>query len=347
MTIITVLTALILSVFSFKTKSSLGKLSISFFTFLFGVFLVTSPVVLWLYSSGTLNEFLYLGFVKAPEISKILSPGFHPLKVLFAPNTPSNLYQIFGLLFYPIYFLIYIFTGGILLKEMSRQKKLSSETMPLVVLFLFGILLIPYGTSVIEIGHLVKAGIPAFLLGAYLIQKEIHSNTFRIYKYIFLIPPLVFLLGSIGSSLWWIRFNDKKVDLNQGLIYLNSISMAETTHPTEETLKQTLAFIERNTQKTDYIFVAPYHAMIYFLSERRDPSKFDNFAAGYVSDSEEEAIIKNMEEKNVQIIVYDSNFGVLGKKMSNYNPKIHKYIMSNFEVIENTKDNWLLMKRKR
>lgn len=341
-----ILISLLLSTLFFKDKLSFKKLFLSICIFLSGIFIITSPVILWLYRNGTLNDFLYLGFIKAPQISSILSPGFHPLRILFLPLTYSNIYQIFGLFFYPFYFFIYIFTGGILFYRLIKNISLDNQSFPLLLILSFGVLMVPYGTSVIELGHLVKAGIPALILGIYFMQIGINRRLFGKYCYLFLGPFIIFLLGNIISSVWWINFNNTRIDFKQGLVFVNSKFVPGSTHPTAKTLIQTVKFIKENTTDKDYIFAAPYHAMIYFLTERKAPSKFDNFAAGFVSANEEEEIIRSIQVNNVNYAVYDPSTGAIGKKMADYNPMLHAYIMENFETIEVTEDGWLLMRRK-
>lgn len=332
------ITLLVKGRFNLNVSRVLSYLLISFL-------IVVAPVVLWLVQQGTLGEFIYLGFIKAPQISRILSSAFDFASVFARPLTPAQGFQAFTLVFYGFYLAAYLLMGFYLYKKMKTQRFLLKETM-LLVLLLYGIFQIPYAFSVIEMGHLVKAGLPVFIFGAFLAQEGLRQKWLGKQSFVLATPLLLFILGNFAASLWWINYNNTRVDFKQGFVFVNSQHIKGNTHPTAESLKKALGFIEENTSRGDYIFAAPYHAMLYFLSERKAPSRFNNFAAGFLSLNEQDEAISAIKEKNVRIVIYDPVNAPHGKLFADYSPKVHNYLMTNFETVEETDMGWLLMKRK-
>lgn len=62
-------------------------LSQFFSKFSLGALAVVGPIFVWMISIGVLDDFLYLGFIRAPLISRILSPGFNVMEVFSPPFT--------------------------------------------------------------------------------------------------------------------------------------------------------------------------------------------------------------------------------------------------------------------
>lgn len=78
------------------------------------------------------------------------------------------------------------------------------------------------------------------------------------------------------------------------------------------------SFLNRKTLKNDYIFSYPFSPMIYFLSERKNPSKYVIYYSGYLTNSEETLVIKELSYKKVKYIVTTSEF--------RFKTKLSKYI---------------------
>lgn len=55
------------------------------------------------------------------------------------------------------------------------------------------------------------------------------------------------------------------------------------------------------SEKGTYIFINYYAPMVYFLLDRRNPTKYDYLSANAISEVEQQDIIKNLKEKNVQV----------------------------------------------
>ena len=90
-------------------------------------------------------------------------------------------------------------------------------------------------------------------------------------------------------------------------------------------------------------------AGLYFLADRPSPTQYNNLLAGFItSETEQRAFIYEIESKKVRIVVYDPDNGpkMQTTKMQDYNAIIHEYLMEEFQLVEQTEEGWLFMKRK-
>lgn len=324
----------------------LGKYLAKLGFILAGLFVIWLPVILLLLLESTFDNFIYLLFIKAPTISGQLRDGLDLISIFSSPITLAKLYRVFGLFYYLVFFAVYAIAAIHLYKKIIVNRKVNSETILIVALTVYGVLSIPYALSIIEIGHLVKAAIPGFVLWTILTDKGLNIVRLRYLAKFSLVCQILFLVGGVVMSVWWIGYNDTLTTFKQGSVYLPSKYISGSTHVTSDTMVRTLDFIEANTQPGDYIFAGSYHAMIYFLSERESPSWYDNYLAGFIPPDEEKLIIESMERVGVNVVVYDPSKGPHSKKVPDYNPQIHAYLMSNFTIVEQTPEGWLLMRRK-
>lgn len=331
--------SLVLIHFCMDRKSFHKELIKKCYTLIAGFLIITTPIILWMWKQNALVNFIYSAFVRAPNISKGLSFQFE------FSFTPANLYQAFTLGMYAVFVFIYPLAIVFLFKELRERSKFDKSMIVLVVLMVMGIFQLPYAFSVFDMGHLVKGGVPALLIGGYLIQEATCEK--RRVNILYYLPLVVFILGNVVASLWWIRFNDTLIRFPQGAVFVNSTHPSGTTKPTASTIISTVNFIKVNSKDNETIFVAPYHALFYFLTERKAPSRFNNFLAGYVSgEKEEREVVQSIDGSDVKVVVYDPVNAPFKIKMKDHNPIIHNYLLENFIVVDETPEGWLFMKKK-
>lgn len=58
-----------------------------------------------------------------------------------------------------------------------------------------------------------------------------------------------------------------------------------------------------NTKKNDYIFSYPFSPMLYFIFDRKNPSRFSNYYPGYLTVNEEKEVIENLKQRKVRFII--------------------------------------------
>jgi len=306
-----------------------------------GFMLILLPVLTWLLKEEVFNEFMRQSFVRAHQISFEFSSGFMLKKLFLNPISVSSIYMSYTYFFYVIYLLLYVFFVKHIFT--SGYKRYFKKKFLLILILIYGLLQIPYAFSVIEYGHVSKAAVPALFLGSYLVHEltERKKDVQRISVFFF----LPFLIFGITSHVWWISKHKVPYKSKKSIVYLLSESVSGTTQPSAKGLDETLNFIENKTKKGDYIFALPYHSMLYFLSDRNCPSRYNNLLPGYIGEEGEREIIRDIEQNNVKVIVYSAKNAPGSRLVSEYAPTLHKYIMNNFRITKINSDDWYLMER--
>ncbi len=70
-----------------------------------------------------------------------------------------------------------------------------------------------------------------------------------------------------------------------------------------ETVQKLRSFIQSKTRENDYIYVNEYFPMVYFVTQRKNPTPHDVISASPFYKNDRPAIIKDIEEKRVTIVV--------------------------------------------
>lgn len=314
--------------------------------FILGGILPISLMVLWLFSNNIFDDFLKNTLVRPIAIEKIHSLPFPPLNNLIpVPLSLSTLSNAYVALYGYSILLVYLATGIFLVKDWNNIWR----KVPLIgVLFIAGILMTPYLFGRSDSGHLVKGGLPFLFLGAYLLDRVYINKKLITFSLACFIILSIFV-GALGESFWWLKFNNQVVDIGGDTLRLNSTYINGTTIPSTRTLQEAVGFIQQNSTTGEPVLVLPYMSAIYYLANRMSPIIYDNVLAGYITDNQEDEYIKKIDLSAVNLIIYDPKNGPKMKsyRFSEYNPKIHQYIMNNYIVVHQTQEGWLFMKRKK
>jgi len=164
-----------------------------------------------------------------------------------------------------------------------------------------------------------------------------------------LLIPVSFVVVGLGQVFWSNKFYNTPVKTINGTINLNKQWPAGTILIPAKTIEQALNFINLNTSNNDQIFVSPYMAGLYFLSDRPSKSYEGNILYSYVPNEDE--FVESLESLNIKVVIYDPENGPQGpnlelKKLRNIYPKIDRYIMDNFKTMEKSPEGWLFMVQK-
>ncbi len=90
-------------------------------------------------------------------------------------------------------------------------------------------------------------------------------------------------------------------------------------------IPEIVTFVNQNSKKDDYIFVFYNASMFYFLTDRRNPTRYINFSPDMsLGEKREKEIVKNLREKNVKLVITHETPESWG------NPLIAKYIVEKF-----------------
>ena len=82
-----------------------------------------------------------------------------------------------------------------------------------------------------------------------------------------------------------------------------------------------LELIERETAPSETIFAVPSNAELYFLSGRKNPFRFFNFAHGVRSEAEARAVLEALARRPPRLVFYDG--------LDNYNTPLSRWTMVN------------------
>ena len=108
-------------------------------------------------------------------------------------------------------------------------------------------------------GHLVKGGTP-FILGTFLL-KNTRNLKIKVVLYSLVIGLFT---AAVFQSIWWIRFNDQRVQIADQTLNLNSKYPANSTKPSAESLKRSVTFLQENPTPTEPVLALPYMAGLIF-----------------------------------------------------------------------------------
>ena len=306
-----------------------------------GIPLVT--MVIWMIRLNIFTIFIERALISSVTITKLHHLAFPTLpdlipKVFDPPTLSKTFTAYYG---YAI-LLTYLLSLFLLLKQAVFILKTHIE---IPIMLLAGVFSLPYIFGRTDMGHLIKGGTPFLFLIVFLF-KNIQTLKFSFIAYSFVLSLFsVFLY----QSAWWLRFNDQKIKVGDHVLTLNSKYPINSTKPSAESLKKATAFLQNNSAPTEQVLILPYMAGLYFLADRPSPTQYNNLLAGFItSETEQRAFIYEIESKKVRIVVYDPDNGpkMQTTKMQDYNAIIHEYLMEEFQLVEQTEEGWLFMKRK-
>lgn len=107
-----------------------------------------------------------------------------------------------------------------------------------------------------------------------------------------------------------------------------------TLIPSEEAkiVEEVVHYIKNHTRPGEFIFVAPYETVLYFLSQRNNPTRFDRFLPGEVTEADQEEIVRILDERNVRYVIYNEWTARVLFPLNETAPIVYDYIVSEFEV---------------
>lgn len=219
--------------------------------------------------------------------------SYPPLSMLFQSTGVFKLFPYY----LPIIFAFFI-VKEFLNKQSLRSDDLKKKNLSILyfstisLVGLFGTL---YPTS--DLLHVYPFFGP-FLVSSLLFFKD--KNLFRYWR------MAVFILIGIGFYLTLFReyyryqvpyrFQKTSLDLpkTQGI---------RVDEPLATDLALLNLFITINTKKEDYILSYPFAPMLYFILDRQNPSRFATYYPGYLTNEQEEEVLRDIKNKRVRFIL--------------------------------------------
>lgn len=315
---------------------------IKMIAFIFSYLAPILALFIWLSNAGIWDGFVRSTTEYSIVVSKLHSLPFpKPWELIPSQISLSDLNASFT-----AYFAYLMLSAYFVTTYFIAAKRLGKSEMRYSLLFVVaGILSLVYVFGRSDLGHIIKGGLPFIFLSVIILELLMKSK-FRHVAWLIYIPVFVYF---ISINLWWIKFNDTAIKINGNILRVNSRRIEGSTALTADSYLMINQFVESNSTSGDRVLFVPYMAGMYYLNDRQSPTVFNNILNGFTqSEYGEEYIMDSLSEADVNIVVYDQDAGPRMERslLHQYNPKLHKYVMDKYEVVEITPDGVKLMKLK-
>jgi hypothetical protein len=210
-----------------------------------------------------------------------------------------------------------------------------------LILFLYGLLSLHQILRWPWAGRLFQILPPFIIIDIWLILRYYHSrnNSHKIDRFIY-IPVAVMtnlllvsmIMGSLtmgdmytnGSIL--IRFN------NDTFVSYPKASFYTTREEGDEVYK-IIEIIETHTNKDEFIYIVQYYPMYYFITERKNATRYYFIEAYSYSEKRQYEVIREIEDKNVKFIISGPNHPQTPEAEI-----LNEYLNNNFKIIDRVKE---------
>ncbi len=308
--------------------TSIKNLSI----FCVGTILSILPLVLYLTYNSVLTEAVnqtlsFLGRERSgmfslPPISKIFSWNmwdFSKYAVVFVP---------FGI---SILLLVEII-------EDIRIKRFGHIDKLFLVLFVYGLLSLHQVLRWPWAGRLFQILPPFIIADIYIIVRHYinrDSESIKkppvIYSIFMLTTNLVLFSLIIGSLTMSDMYTNNSILLrltNRTLLSTPKVTVHTTEKEAEEIYKL-LDIIKTETVNDEYIYIVQYYPMYYFMTDRRNATRYYFLEAYVYSEEKQLKVIKDLEDKNVRFIISGPNHPETPEATI-----LNEYLNEHFKIIE-------------
>jgi len=268
--------------------------------------------------------FLKMTFVEIPEYGGLLVSTRFP--TVFAPE-----FIIWG----PV--IISIALGYLLFKLFAnRLPKELNILIPLLLVFLFSILVIKAGANRIHILKMATVIAPLFFVAFIALGYAVRTAYIRRTVRMQLVPPIVILAVSliVFSGLDFTRLMHQPVYTRHELVeYLKMPRTSDDFWIKPET-KQVRDYITAHTTKDDYIYVLPSNPAYYYLTDRKNPTRF---YASWFADPQPftDEVMKDLKKNVPKLVVYQDASWMDAPDdipMQQRLPEVSEWILENYPI---------------
>lgn len=328
----------VITVLTFLTKQNFGpvlfinSIGVFFFfkdskkisyllNYFLGLTLTFFVFIAYLFQTGSLNFFIndfYYYTIKRIVLDNTLTTPF-----LYGSNLIE---KIFKVLLYTFPFTISLIAGFI------AQKKNKKNIIFLASLSLFYYIAgIRPTTDYIHLSPLIAiTGIPLVII--------IYFTKNILIKRIFLFSSILLICLGFYSALFKGYYKWEAPLIKYVFFYNNPRINIWVDDRYNNAIPQVLSFINTNTKENEYVFVDDYAPMIYFITNRKNPTMFDVISPDNFYIPYEKEIIKNLKNKKVNIVLTKTDYK---------NSFISDYILKNYKLVKKTQDFFIWRKKPR
>jgi hypothetical protein len=296
-----------------------------FFT---GIITLAVPVLLYFLIKAGFRDMLYWllwqPLVAYPEFASIpLSGYFTDLSI----NRVVEGFPLYLEIVVNISFAVYF------IYKLIIKRDFSASNLNLFLIWLFGLFLFKTATIRPDHSHFMFAVIPVFILFSFsivrmmsLLKEKYSSRLFRAFvSTVFLI--IVICMGVYGKYEWVMYLNSPSdyswLQTKRGQILVH--------RKWADDLNRVVRFTVENTGDSDYIFVIPAEAYIYFLSRRKNPTKNESYHKGELTLIKQAEAVKNLEEKQPKLVIFG---GIFKLEFIEHYKLILSYIYDHYQLTE-------------
>lgn len=267
--------------------------------------------------------FLKMTFMEIPAFGGLLVG--QPFPLMYGPGS---------LIWGPI--LIAITTAYLLISLAKKDGKSElNKLLPLVVIFIFGILCIKLGSNRIHIDKMASVVAPLFLVSVltlfYAVSRIRHN--YRAYLEV-VVPVIICALTLVTFS----RLNFSKIliqpDYNRNqLAGFKNLPATPDDYWISSDTKAVRDYIVANTSSDEYIFAFTSNPVYYYLTDRQNPSRF---YVSWFADPQPYTIelLNDLKKNQPKIIIYKEGTWMdqpdnipIGIRI----PEVHQWIMDNYK----------------
>ena len=147
-----------------------------------------------------------------------------------------------------------------------------------------------------------------------------------------------FSISILGSVL--LLSSDKVVvDTGRGVL----LASGERT----KILDTIIAYVKLTTEPGDTIFVVPHNPLIYFFTNRRNPTRYDNLQPDTPGRQAEQEIIASLEKDRTETVIFEQEEFPKKVRFPEAYPDIYRYITENYHPLVDIKGKLTIYKRKK
>ena len=277
--------------------------------YLVGYLLVWLVQILYFFFTNSLviyiNDMIYFMFDKILKHGMLASP--YPWEY-----SASYLYIIIKILFYLSPFLIAL--GALILSIRRRSKLFYFATFCLS----YYALSIRPTTDYVHLAPLLSMTSISFVVLFALLKEKRNKIMLTVF---------VSILAAVGLySSFFSNYYRWHAPMIHDTTFLNNPKAQIWTSSKEAVVaNQVVSYIEEKTKKNDYIFIYSLSPMFYFLTDTRNPTRYDYFHPAIQTDQDVDETIQILQKRKVKLIVSDT-------KLSPKQSKVEAYILKNFRL---------------
>lgn len=213
---------------------------------------------------------------------------------------------------------LYLFPGLISVMALAAMRKQSHAlSFPLFTLFfyLFGV---RPTTDYVHLTSLMAAsGIPLAIVAS--------TTQHRFLKKTLLAVFIVLIGVGVYTGIWKNYYRWDSPLIEQKFFISHPRANIFVDRKFSELIPQILKYTSNKSSENDYIFIYPNAPMFYFLSERKNPTRFINLPQGLHTLEQEQDLVRALHDKKVKMILTNE------APTSWHYALISRYILNNFK----------------